>query len=193
MTSSSTRLHQQAKSPSGDLPRKTNAPRTSTKSVSFSRNVCVKRTLHINNYSDNEIEATWLGDSDYERIRKEMDYTIDLMERRKAIDSGKYTTRGLESRTTKGAFQRFQNKLVARKVVLDEQDLQWSSGVKSTEMLSKAYQIASKKCRTPAYIHGLTDERVARDLDARVVARKYRNRNDSTVYRSSVHGRRRVR
>ena len=193
MSSPSTSLYQQTQPSCCDSPRKSITPRMSARSVSFSPDVLVKRTLHINNYSDDEIEATWFGDIDFDRIRKEIAYTVDLMETLKVVDENKYSTRGLEFRTTKGAQHRLRNKLESRNAILDEQDFQWRSGVNSPETLSEVYERSCTKCRVTAHMVGLMDEIMARGIgDAVVPQRKFRKLNESTICRSVQHARRRV-
>ena len=166
-----------------DIPYNTITPRSPKRSASFSPHVRVKRTLHINNYSDDEVEATWYGDSDFQRIHDEINYTVDLIEKSEHIDTSKYCTRGLEFRTRAGAQQRRRNKIDARNATLDEQDFQWTEGLNDPDMLSKVYQRKSHTCLVAAHMAGLMDEKVARGLDARAGLRRSRKRNDSVVYR----------
>lgn len=167
-------------------------PRRTSRAVSFSPNVHVKRTLHINNYSDEEIHATWLDESDFQRIRGEIDLTVHLMETGGHIESDKQCTRGLESRTTVGALRKLQNKQDARDAVLFEQETQWNRGINDAETISDVYQERSHSCGVSAHIVGLFDEKMTRGLDARAGKRRYKQTKDSVVRRAFLDTRRRV-
>ena len=164
----------------------------SKRSVSFSPYVHVKRTLHINNYSLEEIEASWYDQADFQRMRDEDDVIVQMMEKRQTIDEAKYCTRGLEFRTTQGAQQRLRNKAEARDAVLDEQDVQWTMGMTNPQALSSVYAELCKHCSITATMIGRMDEASVRGFDARGLSQQYKKRTDSMILRSSSQRKRRV-
>ena len=188
MYSPSNNLYQQAMC--SESPRKSMTPTRATRTVSFSPDVHVKRTLHINNYSDDEITATWFNETDFQRIHQEISVTVQMMERSEPIDHNKYCSRGLEFRTRVGAHQRLQNKVDARDAVLTEQDLQWNEDIDDPEMLADVYRDISRCCIVSAHMAGLFDEKMARDFDARVGQGMYRRSKKSAIT-CSVSGSRR--
>ena len=57
----------------------TKSATTTTTCVSFHKLVKVKLTLHINDYTDEEIESCWLTPTEYDSIQKRIFMTLDLM------------------------------------------------------------------------------------------------------------------
>ena len=181
MCSSSNDISREQQPPHGEATFQ-NISTSAERSVSFSSEVLVKRTLHCNNYSDDEIEATWFNDADFQRIRKEIEITVDLMESGEKIDESKYCSRGLESYTTTGADQKAQNRIRAADQVFDEQHLQWSKGLNNPDRLSEVYQAFSIGSSIAARMAGRMDEAMVRGRDARVGPRRYKKLYNSTVY-----------
>ena len=133
------------------------------KSVSFSDAVQVKKALHINNYTEDEINATWYNESDYHQIREEIEFTADLINLGFLNDdSVAYSRRGLEYQTPLGARRRRTNKVNSYCAVLDEQDIQWEAGYDHPELIAKAYSVASYHCQAEANLIALQDEKSAR-------------------------------
>jgi len=71
--------------------------------VSFNTRVMVKRSLHVHNYTDQEIEACWYTLTDYDAIRNRIFMTLDLMALASPASSSNsfsssttYCTRGIE-------------------------------------------------------------------------------------------------
>ena len=138
-----------------------------TKKVSFCETVRMKRTLHINDYTQREIEATWYSKADMEPIRREILQTVQLMEsgRTADIDDVIYCQRGLEFRTEQGARLRQRNKDLSREAVLDEQDFQECSGYSDIEAIASVYVHSTYQCQVAAHILGLTDAKIIESLN----------------------------
>ena len=138
-----------------------------TKKVSFCETVRMKRTLHINDYTQREIEATWYSKAEKEHIRREILQTVQLMEsgRIADIDDVVYCQRGLEFRTDQGARLRQGNKDLSREAVLDEQDFQECSGYSDIEAIASVYSEISYQCRVAALMMGLSDAKTVERLD----------------------------
>jgi hypothetical protein len=120
------------------------------KSVSFSESARMKKHIHINNFTQEEIDACWFPEAERSQSRQEIDYTIELMTRGEDIDASKYCTRGLECRTPQGAATKNQNKVDAWDTVMDEQDRQFSIGIIDIDSLSMAYIQSSRSCQVSA-------------------------------------------
>ena len=58
--------------------------------VSFNTRVMVKRSLHVDNYTDQEIEACWYTPTDYDAIRNRIFMTLDLMALSSPASSSKW-------------------------------------------------------------------------------------------------------
>jgi len=123
-----------------------------TRRVRFNKAVKVKRTRHINNYTDAEIEACWYTPMEYSSIQERMFMTLDLM---KLSSSSPTTTtsttttttttttpciRGLENYVSSSSSEKHKSCLkkstrVRRRnalwAVLNEQDRQWYEMVSS--------------------------------------------------------------
>jgi hypothetical protein len=125
------------------------------RTISFGKSVMVRQTLHINSYSDDEIQACWFGDDDLQAIKKDVRYDISMLT--DGLDNEKYCRRGLEMHFRKGGRRRQQNKSAAIKAVLDEQELQWENDVYDPEYLATVYQAISSYCQTTARAIALKD------------------------------------
>jgi hypothetical protein len=55
------------------------APKAQQKSVIFNQTVSVRTTLHIHNYSDDEVQACWYNRAEFKAIRKDVKFTVSLL------------------------------------------------------------------------------------------------------------------
>jgi hypothetical protein len=129
------------------------------KSVSFSESARMKKHIHINDFTQEEIDACWFTESELSQSRQEISYTIDLMTRGEDIDASKYCTRGLECRTPQGAAIKVQTKIDAWDSVMDEQDRQFSLGINDVDSLSMVYIQSSWSCQVSAAAMACLDAR----------------------------------
>jgi hypothetical protein len=134
------------------------------KKVSFSNQVLLIPTLHIGDYTQEEMEATWLSKTDFENIKADMKFAIDLINQGllDEEDTVSHCYRGLECRTIGGSRKRMLNKITARDAVLDEQDRQYDSCVTDSEAIAKVYIVTSHPCQVSAHTMGMFDEKDAR-------------------------------
>jgi hypothetical protein len=93
----------------------------STKSVSFNGKVRARNALHINDYLEEERQATWLNATDIERIRRETRDTVEMMKWGVTVDEKEYSRGGLEYRTNDTIHIRRKNRCAAVQAVLNEQ------------------------------------------------------------------------
>ena len=132
-----------------------------SKQVSFHSHVRIRHTLHINDYTREETQATWMTKDDLTRFRQEAMYTIDLMNRGCEINESLYCRRGLEFMTKDGKKLKQKNKHLGQMTVFSEQEMQELDGVSDPELLSELYEDSSYPSRVAAYVMGLSDMKMA--------------------------------
>jgi hypothetical protein len=110
--------------------------RNNKKKVSFAASARVKFAIHINEYTDDEVQATWYNKDETRAIHDEIHVTVQLVLSGKPIDKKELSFRGLEFVTGEFLQQRSRNKAVARNAVLQEQVAQFYSGNKAPPWLS---------------------------------------------------------
>lgn len=120
-----------------------------TKSVSFNEIVRAKRTMHISNFSAEEIRCCWYNNSDYEVMKGDLQFEVSLLENdclvEKPTCTMTHSSRGLEmfSSTITGRARR-EIKRQARNTVLEEQRLQREEGSHDPEFLAEVYSVVTK-------------------------------------------------
>ena len=138
---------------------------TMKKSITFNTRVSVRRTLHIANYSDEEVNACWYSSKEYSSIRNTVRETIYMVEDGKvseADDCEMFCRRGLEGFTSEGMDGRRRRRTKAKMAVFDEQDRQYDAGEEmDDDKIGKIYRKRCRSSRDIALIIGLVDERVA--------------------------------
>ncbi len=135
------------------------------KRVSFRRDVKCFYVLHLNDYTNDEMEASFLTPEDMTRIRQDIQCTIEKVQNDVSLDENKYCMRGLEYKTPEGARQRFHLKRTSRETVLREQELQYSrTGVCDQEILASIYRDCTHEARVSANIVGFSDRFIARHV-----------------------------
>uniref|UniRef100_A0A7R9ZMR6 Uncharacterized protein n=1 Tax=Craspedostauros australis TaxID=1486917 RepID=A0A7R9ZMR6_9STRA len=129
------------------------------KSVSFNRRVRVKETLHLNNYTDAEIDACWLSKQESMHIRQDIANT--LRQHHQHNGGVSYSDiRGLECRTKQGSEQRRRDRNESISAVLDEQDLQDHEGSCCPDIISYVYTEASRSAQIRANVRAILDYQV---------------------------------
>jgi hypothetical protein len=140
------------------------------KSVSFNPLVQALRTLHVIDYSDEELRSTWHTALDYDRIKRENKTTIRLMMSDHGggspslVDSLRYCPRGLEASTREGSNKRWLNKLKSRSAVIDELELQNAEGQCDPELLADIYFDSARHCQDEAHEKALIDQVYAQQV-----------------------------
>jgi hypothetical protein len=120
-----------------------------TKSVSFNEVVRAKKTMHISNFTAEEIRCCWYKEEEYEVMKQDLRFEVNLLENDCVIEnttSGtNHTARGLEmfSSTIIGRARR-EIKSQARTVVLEEQRLQREEGSYDPEFIAEVYVAVTK-------------------------------------------------
>jgi hypothetical protein len=95
------------------------------KSVSFDPSVKVYRTLHINDYTDKQVKATWYSPSEQSKMKSSAINIVRRMEQStdRPRESDVFCTRGLEYFTVSGQERRKRRRQEAWDAVLRTQDL----------------------------------------------------------------------
>ena len=136
------------------------------KRVSFCTKVRCRSALHLNDYTDEEIQASWLNQDDMVRIRQDRRCTLEIIRNGGEWDDSKYCRRGLEYATPEASLARKELRRAARDKVLQEQALQLrATRSLDMELLAEAYNEYSHNARVSAYVVGLSDMKIAMDLN----------------------------
>lgn len=128
------------------------------RTVSFAPVIRFKPVKHIDDFTEEQIEATWYTEYDLNIIRAACITTVRQMVFKKTINEETDCTRGLEFKTPSGAKFRKNNKQTAIEAVLAEQRLQKSMGMVDEEYLSEVYSEAAGNSKRIAHLMALRDE-----------------------------------
>ncbi|GAX11956.1 hypothetical protein FisN_8Lh048 [Fistulifera solaris] len=155
--------------------------RKAYKSLAFAQENEVFEIPHINDFTDEDVAATWYDAEEYAEIKADYQCVIFMMESGERIDDDEeHTTRGLEYRTQQGAWSRYENKRDAYNAVLDEQDRHWKKDIDDPEALRRVYVEQVAKCQKAA------EQRAAQDeMDMREIMRADAFREEQQVRRKA--------
>jgi hypothetical protein len=122
-----------------------------TRSVSFDERVRAKKTMHLADFSEEELEATWYCEEEKRRIKRDVEFEANLLANDCLEgDSNKYCSRGLEVFTPSGSKQRSANKRRGRSLVVKEQELQREEGSNDQAYIAEMYAAAAAPCKANA-------------------------------------------
>jgi hypothetical protein len=135
------------------------------RSVSFTAQVSVRDTLHIDDYTDVEHDACWFISKDYENMKKEINCTVGLIEKKAIIDEIHYCRRGVERRTKEASESRHHTRIATIDAVLDEQYVQSHDidTINGPELIAIAYMEFNYRCQMAAYVTGVTDAEMTKE------------------------------
>jgi hypothetical protein len=120
--------------------------------------------LSHHEYTAEEKQVAWFQDEEYTRITKECCKQVRKMDNGENLKDKKYSSRGLESHTRLAAIIKSQNRRLAVKAVLDEQDEQeLLDAPNNEEAISYAYHQVTSSCQLWACTIGLRDQRSAEE------------------------------
>jgi hypothetical protein len=129
------------------------------KSVSFRETIRIRQCIHIENYTDEEIQDCWYNKWELVEIREDVYYT------RKLITSGhleqdttEFCRRGSEQYIRQASLRRKEVKFAASEAVFREQDLQWESGVGEPDYIAHFYRTSSHMEARRAYAVAMQDQ-----------------------------------
>ena len=127
--------------------------------IAFNETVKVSKVLHINEFTDEEVEASYYHKAEFKAVKAELKETVKMVESGLLPkDTPKFTRRGTEFRTPDGARSRLRNKQIAWNAVFEEQEAQWDEGVFDPEVLASIYEAAAKHCQYTAHNLALQDQ-----------------------------------
>lgn len=142
----------------------------------------VQMTLHMNDYTGQELKRSWYRREDYDAmiqlarttVKKEEERHLQVMQQQQqqppaaAPPPSELETRGLEAWSSSGTRQVRQVKEAAIEAVWDEQHRQWDAGVHDPDSLRRAYREVSAAAQAVAQERAAADRQVAeriRQLD----------------------------
>ena len=160
------------------------SPKKFQNKVSFFESVRVKKTLHINDYTQDEIDATWYNEMEVATIRFNTKLFVQEMESTKKKkkknccklqhqhqqqqheeddeeEETETTARGLECRTKLGQKRKFTLRRMSQLIVLDEQYRQFVMDEIDPDYLALLYKQSCEQCVLEARQLGEQDERSA--------------------------------
>jgi len=110
----------------------------------------VVRIRRASNYSMEEITSYWGESNDHVLRKSELKRAVqDMYYQRRASDSD-FTTLGIDDKVGPGRAVKKANRLLSRKAVMDEQDLQSHEGVLNDELMGDVYSITSTAAKREA-------------------------------------------
>jgi hypothetical protein len=131
------------------------------RSVRFSTSVKVRRTLHRNNFTDEEIRNTWYKKK-FKEFKSQNKKTVKaFISRTIKEDNDEVTIRGLECLIPRNAKVKKQNRVLATNAVLGEKNRQESVGEYDYELIARACNIVTYNCVSAAQKFAWADSRFA--------------------------------
>jgi hypothetical protein len=136
------------------------------RSVSFSPYVSLRETIHIDNYTSEEISACWYDSVELKMVKVDMKTTLLLMAN-VFFSNDRICSRGLESYTQTGQALKRQHREDAIDAAMDEQDFQMDEGITDPEMIARAYFERTRQSQATATVMGLSDQETVRNQEQR--------------------------
>ena len=132
------------------------------RSVSFHGRVRCRNSIHLNDFSDDEIDACWYSDTEYSNMEEEIRFLSTLIDQGQLeLEDSSYCLRGAESHTALQSSRRHEVKLAVVGEVIREQALQWAEGSSDPEYIAHVSQIKSIQSLEYARRMALEDELAA--------------------------------
>jgi hypothetical protein len=132
--------------------------KASTSHVRFAQSDTVYDVLALDEYTPEEIAASWFSNTESEAIHDKCKKVIHKMEKHgNNLNENKYCSRGLESMTGSRKDIKEENRKNAYNAVLDLQIVQWEQGCDDQEQIAQRYQSVSFQCQVAAICMGKND------------------------------------
>ena len=139
-----------------------------SRTVSFALVAEIFHTLALDDYTQEEISASWFDDDDYYDISYNCRNIISEMNNKSngSIKRNEECIRGLERMTDIGLALLTCNRNDSYDAVLEEQDIQWDSQEDDHgDRIAQFYrEVASRRCHLEAHQRGIQDALVAEEL-----------------------------
>mmetsp|Transcript_123180 Transcript_123180/g.184219 ORF Transcript_123180/g.184219 Transcript_123180/m.184219 type:complete len:222 (-) Transcript_123180:50-715(-) len=193
--------HRQQQQKEQNAPTETHS--TTTKSVTFAATAKMRLALHINQYTEAEIEACYYNGKDFRSFKLDVKRTVRMMEMKVSIDGSNTCTRGTEGYVREAALMRSKVRRAAQATVLKEQWKQCKNGQEQQqqqqgyqtpneepeeldwEKIAAKYAPVSGASAVAAYVMGLSDAEVAKEqaaLEARQQGREKSDRSSNVAF-----------
>jgi hypothetical protein len=127
--------------------------------VSFASQPIEHHTIARNDFSPEEIKATWFTEEEYYTISRQCCKQIDKMDKGQKLKDKKYCARGLEALTKLASIAKSKSREESIRAVLQEQDMQVEEERYDDEAIGKAYHQVTSSCQMWASVVGLRDQR----------------------------------
>jgi hypothetical protein len=135
-----------------------------SRTITFAPELDIRPTLHVFDYTADEIDACWFTREEKYEIKNDNRHTIQLIGMGCPLDDeGVYCERGLEHI---GARTRLERMTQARDAVLHEQQMQANLGAKNAYIIATSYQNRSFPSKMDAYLLGVSDETSAGSIQS---------------------------
>jgi hypothetical protein len=132
------------------------------KSVSFATHDTVHHTIARQDFSSEELKATWFSGEEFLQILDQCNKQIHKMDQGKILKDKKYCARGLEALTRTGSITRSKSRAQSIQAVLEEQDALTSQGVLVDEdAIGFVYHDVTSSCQMWASVIGYRDQQAA--------------------------------
>jgi hypothetical protein len=141
------------------LKRPQSKPEAKRRGISFDSSVEIREIMGLDDYTSQEIEASWYTREEMEQISGRCFKILDMAETRRSRNPKKYCMRGLEGHTTLGSISKRLNRETSAMSVLEEQGRQ--SGEIDFESLSKVYSCTTSSSLMWAMVVGNRDQQEA--------------------------------
>lgn len=155
------------------------------KRVTFKPRVSVRPTIHISEYSEEEMKDIWFCRSDFSVMKAAFAHTVRMISRGTYKgDDEDNCARGLEQRSRKGSLARRENKTNGLDAVLFEQRRQQHHGIVNAELIRQAYVKENVQCRLTSLKRGIRDQEEAVIIHEEVHGYSFSDNLDDDSYSS---------
>jgi len=131
---------------------------TRSQRVSFGAIVTIHEVLNRDDYTREELKASWFDRDDMHRMKENARSEAKLVDSNLLVPSSDVSVRGLEHRTKEGMKQKRQNRMNAYTAVFIEIDCQQEDGFYDEDLIADAYFAYSEPCAITAQMIGKRDE-----------------------------------
>lgn len=137
--------------------------RTGAKHVSFKPTATVRNCLHINNYTDDEVDACWYNKTEAKVSRDDIRHTVNVLSKTPNKQDDDETSlvfcrRGAECKTLANTTRRQKLRMASWYAVLATQEATSTNRVSKDVLIAHAYKTISASAQQIAYDTGMKDQ-----------------------------------
>jgi hypothetical protein len=134
--------------------------------VEFDSAARMRHTIHVDDYTDDEYFACWYTPEELQDMKGDLLDTLHRLERKEIVDEVNDTFRGLETHTQSGKRCKRQSRSTAIETVVGMVYKQSKAGKSiNAECVAASYKECNKPSELAAYLSGIGDQAIVRDLD----------------------------